>query len=112
MTARELVTVVCYLNNASRQLLEEALRDETFKKKHIIQGYINRLKYIEDDIYQKQEGEGKERFREEIKCGDTMLLANIAVALIPMEQSKRESVEKAIVAISKGEDFIIEQVDK
>lgn len=97
-----------YYQNIAKRFFEASLLDKKFDPR-IVNGYINRLNYIEGDILARLKSEeDREWFREEITQGDTMLLANIGMVVRNMKPEKRIFFEKLCQAIARGEAIEVE----
>lgn len=106
MTAKESLTTACYFLNICKQMFEGCLLDEKFSRKQLIKSYIGKLEFIEKDIYCRiSDEENRAYFRKQITANesDTLLFGNIVLVALEMDQQKRETLERLIEAIKKGE---------
>lgn len=113
-SAKENLTTACYFLNIAKQMFEAAARDASFSRKEVVGGYVRRMKFIEDDILSKiSDDENRALFRKEITASeaDTLLFGNIVLCALAMTPEQRETLERLVDAIRKGEAIEIENLN-
>jgi DNA-binding MarR family transcriptional regulator len=74
--------------------------------------WVNKLKFLEDDILSAITPESRERFRQEIKQGDTLFFDSMFELLIHLTPEQRETIEEVVKRVAKGESLNVEYVNQ
>lgn len=110
-SAKENILSSLLFQNIAYQYLEFTKHELKGVEKNFLNQLINRLSANKNDCYSKiTSNEGREIFLREITKGDALQYANIFLMMLECDEDKKNSIEKLVNAIHKGE--IVEFVNK
>lgn len=103
-SARDNLLTGLLFQNICVQYLELTKHETNGDGKAFLNTLINRLKANERDCLHKiTTAKGKEVFHREMTKGDALQYANVFLMLLEMDGEKRDTVEKLVTSIHKGE---------
>jgi len=96
-------------NSIARNFLQYVRHEVHGETKDFINRLIKRSEANELDTISRMTNEAnREKFKKEIRMGDTLQISYINMQILEMDQPKRDLVEKLINLIHKGEEINIE----
>jgi hypothetical protein len=102
--AKQNLTQGVFFASIARQFFEAAAHESRMNAKQSINQYANKCRAIEDHVMVScKDDKALEHFRKEIKRGDTLRFANIFDLFLRMNEEERDTVERMIEAIKRGE---------
>lgn len=103
-SVRDNLLTALLFQNVCVQYLEFTKHETNGEGKAFLNVLVNRLKANERDCMHKiTTARGREVFHREMTKGDALQYANIFLMLLEMDEEKRNTVEKLVTSIHKGE---------
>lgn len=103
-SVRDNLLTALLFQNVCGQYLEFTKHETNGDGKAFLNVLINRLKANEMDCLHKITTEkGRQLFQKEMTKGDALQYANIFLMMLEMDEEKRNTVEKLVTSIHKGE---------
>ena len=103
-SVRDNLLTALLFQNVCGQYLEFTKHETNGDGKAFLNVLINRLKANERDCLHKITTEkGRQLFQKEMTKGDALQYANIFLMMLEMDEEKRNTVEKLVTSIHKGE---------
>lgn len=97
------LTKGAYHINIAKQYLEAFSVECRQSAKNMANAWVQKLAWLENDIYRSLTPEGQQLFKEEIKNGDTLFFEGLSENLLRMTPDQRELMERISEALLKGE---------
>jgi hypothetical protein len=108
MTERESLTRFLYYLHYALQFAEDYKRDCKQDAKHSASQWVNKLKFVLNDVFFHLTPAAKERFREEIsQSNDPLFLPAITEKILRLGEDRREMLETMLDGLLTGEEIII-----
>lgn len=109
-TSNDLLTALMFQNIAEKYL-EFVKHESKSQGKHFISRLISRLQANRNDCYSKITTEnGRKSFLNEFTQKDALQYANIFLIMMNLSEKDRDTIEKVVEGISKGE--LIEYIEQ
>jgi hypothetical protein len=109
-SVRDNLLTALLFQNVCGQYLEFTKHETNGDGKAFLNILINRLKANERDcLHRITTAKGREVFHKEMTKGDALQYANIFLMMLEMDAQKRNTIEKLVTSIHKGE--VIEFVE-
>lgn len=103
-SAKDNLLTALMFQNICVQYLEFTKHEVQNNGKDFLNSLLNRLKANERDCFHRiTTREGREVFHKEMTKTDALQYANIMLTLMELPQEKRDTVEKLVTSIHKGE---------
>lgn len=109
-SARDNMLTSLLFQNIAEQYLDLTKHEVDGVGKHFLNQLTNRLRANKNDCYSKITSEdGRKLFTRELTRADALQYANVFLMMLECDEEKRNTIEKLITAIHKGE--VIEFID-
>lgn len=103
-SVRDSLLTALLFQNVCEQYLEFTKHETNGDGKAFLNVLINRLKANERDcMHRITTSKGREVFHREMTKGDALQYANVFLMMLEMDEEKRNTVEKLVSSIHKGE---------
>ncbi len=74
--------------------------------------WVNKITFLENDILNALTPESREKFRQEIKQGDTLFFDSVFDWMLALTPEQREVIEEVVKRVAKGESLNVEYVNQ
>lgn len=86
-----------------RQYLEGIVPDLDFSIKHIMRGYIQRIKWVEADAYSRMDAASRENYNSSLIKGDTLFFDALSEKLLKLHEPEKLFIETIVDGLIRGE---------
>lgn len=99
----ELLTKGCYHLSMAKEYFDGFKLECKLSAKKQASSWVNKIQWIENDVFNALTPKSRELFKEEIKNGDILFFANLSENILMMTPKQRELIESISENILKGE---------
>lgn len=95
------LTKAMYHLRTGKEYLEVFKIDAEKKNINNVRGWVNKLNFIENDVFSLLSEESREHFRQEIKRGDVLFLDAISMKWLELSENQRALMEELVDGLIK-----------